>query len=72
MITNAEIIASFEKDFIAGSKLTHSQALRIVDALWNEGVKLGVLPPKDPFEGLETDFKIAKALNSCLTKPSPG
>jgi hypothetical protein len=72
MITNVDIIAKFERDFIAGSRLTHSQSLRIIESLWNEGVKLGTLPPKDPFEGLETDFKIARALNSCLKKSSPG
>jgi len=72
MISNHEIVAKFERDFIADSKLSHSQALRIIDALWNEGVKLGSLPPKDPFEGLETDYKIARALNACLKKSSPG
>jgi len=34
--------------------------------MWNHGVKLGVLPPKEPLEGIETDIKIARVLNSCL------
>jgi len=39
--------------------------------MWNEGAKLGVLPTKEPLEGIEVDIKIAKALNSCLKKSSP-
>ena len=27
---------------------------------------MGVLPPKAPLEGIETDIKIAGVLNSCL------
>ena len=34
--------------------------------MWEEGIKLGVLPPKKPLEGIETDIKIAAVLNSCL------
>jgi hypothetical protein len=69
VITNTEILERFEKDFLSGSNLTHLQALQIIESLWTEGVNLGILPPKDPFEGLETDIRIAAALNSCLKKP---
>jgi len=40
--------------------------------MWNEGVMLGVLPPKNPLEGIEVDIKVAKVLNSCLKKSSQG
>jgi len=26
--------------------------------MWKEGVSLGVLPPKDPLEGIDVDIKI--------------
>ncbi|MFO7555240.1 MAG: hypothetical protein R6W88_08545 [Desulfobacterales bacterium] len=42
------------------------QSLKTFTAMWNHGMKLGVLPPKDPLEGIETDIKIAGVLNSCL------
>ena len=34
--------------------------------MWEEGINLGVLPPKEPMEGIATDIKIAAVLNSCL------
>jgi hypothetical protein len=36
--------------------------------MWKEGVRLGVLPPKDELEGIEVDIKVAAVLNSCLKK----
>ena len=52
-------------------KLPFHQSLKLFTALWKEGVKLGVLPPKDPLEGIEIDIRVAKVLNSCLKKSSP-
>ena len=46
-------------------RLDHTQALEIFTRLWEEGRLLGVLPPADPMEGIETDLKIARILNSC-------
>ena len=46
-------------------RLQHSQALEIFTRLWEEGCALGVLPPADPLEGIETDITIARILNSC-------
>jgi hypothetical protein len=34
--------------------------------MWHEAVSLGVLPSKNPLEGIETNIKLAKVLNSCL------
>ena len=34
--------------------------------MWKQAVTMGVLPPKAPLEGIETDIKIAGVLNSCL------
>ena len=34
--------------------------------MWKEGVALGILPLDNPLEGIETDIRIASALNSCL------
>lgn len=43
-----------------------SQSLKIFTDMWNEGIRLHVLPSKDPLEGIEVDIKIAKILNLCL------
>jgi hypothetical protein len=61
-----------EKDFISKQKLSYKQCLRIFEAMWNEGIRLNILPPKEPLEGIDVDIKIAKVLNSCLRKFSPG
>lgn len=68
MIKNPEILARFEDEEIKKEKLSYKEALKIFENLWKEGVRLGVLPPEDPLEGIETDIRIAKFLNSCSKK----
>ncbi len=46
------------------------RSYRILEGLWLEGVRLGVLPPCDPWEGIETDIRLAGILNSCSKKSS--
>ena len=65
MIKNPDILEQFEKQRIREEKLSFEEALKIFEAMWKEGVNLGVLPPKDPLEGIEVDIKIARILN-CL------
>ncbi len=64
MIKNPEILRRFEKEELRKQKIDYFQSLRIFEALWNEGVTLGVLPLKDPLEDIETDIRIARILNS--------
>jgi hypothetical protein len=35
-----------------------------VEALYKEAVTLGVIPLKNPLEGIEVDLKIAQVINS--------
>ena len=65
MIKNPNILEQFEKQRIKEEKLSFEEALKIFEAMWEEGVNLGVLPPKDPLEGIEVDIRIARILN-CL------
>ena len=67
MIKNPEILEQFEKQRIREEKLSFEKALKIFEAMWKEGVNFGVLPPKDPLEGIEVDIKIARIIN-CLKK----
>ncbi len=64
MIKNPEMLRRLEKEELRNQKSDYLQSLRIFEALWNEGVTLGVLPLKDPLEGIETDIRIARILNS--------
>lgn len=70
MIRDAGALQRFEDSVIRGRKLSHSQALELLDAMWHEGVALGILPPKDPLEGIEVDMRISRIVNSCSKKSS--
>ena len=72
MIKNVHIVEQLEKEFISKERLSYTQSLKTFESLWVEGIKLGILPPKEPLEGIEVDIKIARVLNSCLKKSSPG
>lgn len=73
MIRNPGVLKKFEDSFIRDEgKLPFDKSIKIFTSMWNEGVKLGILPPKDPLEGIEVDIRITKVLNSCLKKSSPG
>lgn len=64
MIKNIRILEEFERKEIKKEKPDYLKSLKIFEALWNEGVNLGVLPLKDPLEDIETDIRIARILNS--------
>lgn len=72
MIKNASILKKFEDDFIKSETMRSAEeSLQLLTAMWNEGVILGVLPPSDPWEGIDVDVRVAGILNSCLTKSFP-
>ncbi len=68
MIKNPEAIKRFEDDFTRKERLSYQQSLDIVEAMWEEGVALGVLPPKEPLSGIDVDIRISEILNSCSGK----
>jgi hypothetical protein len=63
MIKDAKLLAEFNDELLKKEKLDYASALRILDSMWDEGRKLGVLPLRDPLEGIEVDIRIAKILN---------
>jgi len=63
MIKDARLLAEFEDIELSKEKSDYLSALRIFEAMWKEAVLLGVLPLKDPLEGIEVDIKIARILN---------
>jgi hypothetical protein len=67
MVKNPEILRKFKNiSYKNEGPLPFSYSLKIFTSMWAHGIKLGVLPPKNPLEGIETDIKIAHVLNSCL------
>jgi hypothetical protein len=63
MIKNAQKLQAFEAARTRAEKVDVEQNLRILDALYEEAVMLGAIPPKDPLEGIEVKIRIAKAVN---------
>lgn len=73
MIKNPQLLRELEDTIMKKEgRLPIDYSMRILESLWNEGVKLGVFPPKEPLEGIDVDIRIAKILNSCLKKSSQG
>jgi len=67
MVKNPQVLNELERKIIREDKLSFNDALALFEAMWKEGVNLGVLPPRDPLEGIEVDKRIARILN-CLKK----
>ena len=63
MVTNSEKLRAFEDERIRIEKVDVERNFRIVDALYDEARMLGVLPPKDPLEGIEVKIRIARGVN---------
>jgi hypothetical protein len=64
MVKNAKKLQAFEAERIRAEKVDVEQNLRILDALYEEALMLGALPPKDPLEGIEVKIRVAKAVNN--------
>jgi len=54
----------FEKELLRKEKVNIMRNFRILEALYNEAVALGIIPLKTVLDGLEVDIKIAKVINS--------
>ena len=56
-------LLEFELDFLRREKVDRVRNFHIVEALYNEAVTLGILPLKNPLDGIDVELKIAKVLN---------
>jgi len=57
-------LLNFEIDFLKKEKVDLVRNFQIVGALYKEAVTLGVIPLKNPLDGIEVDLKIARVVNS--------
>ena len=57
MIKNTRLFYKFEKNQLKVESLSYPEALKIFESLWQEANTLGVLPSKDPMEGIEIKIK---------------
>jgi len=54
----------FELEFLREEKVDIMRNFHIVEALYKEAIILGIIPLKNPLDGIEGDLKIAKVINS--------
>ena len=69
MITNRSEVEEFEKELLRKEKVDFTKNISIVNAMYNEAVALGVIPMKNPLDGLEVDIKIARVVNNVPEAP---
>lgn len=58
---------AWEARYQSLSRVNYWRNLEIFEALYDEAVALGVLPPREPLEGLEHKIRLAEALNVSTT-----
>lgn len=63
MILDKAYLQEFKDRLIAEEKVDFEANLAIYEAMWQEAVELGVLPSKDPCDGLENAVRISSILN---------
>ncbi len=56
-------LRTFEKDFLKKEKADAARNFRIAEALYREAARLGIIPLKNPLDGIEVDMKIARVVN---------
>ena len=63
MLRKEPLVEAFEKEQIQRMKPDYFRNLKIFEALYEEGKRLGVLPLEDPLEGIDVDIYLAMVLN---------
>jgi len=63
MVRNEDKLKEFYQKLIEQENISHKKALFIYEAMHKEAVSLGIINSENILEGLETDLRIAKAIN---------
>ena len=64
MIRDGEELQNFEDELVINEKADFERNYLIVEAMYREALDLGIIPLKNPLEGLEVCIKIARVINS--------
>ena len=71
MVRDVHTLRRFEEDLVRREpQRSFRESLQLYEAMWKEGVTLGVFPLSDPLDGIEADIELARVLN-CLKKSLP-
>lgn len=64
MIQASNLLNRFEQAQIKRERLTYAEALRLFESMWREARLLKIVPPQNLLEGIESDIRLARILNS--------
>lgn len=64
MIKNAALLEEFDRNLKRKEKVDYAQNLRILEGMLEEAICLGILPLKNPLDGIDVDIRIARVINS--------
>ena len=68
MVRDVHTLRRFEDDLIRREpQRSFREALQLYEAMWKEGVTLGILPLSNPLDGIEADIELARVLNCSKT-----
>ncbi len=68
MIKNHRVVDLFENSLARLSAADYQRNLQIFESLYREACSLGVLPLKDPLDGIDLDIHLARIMN--VRKPA--
>ena len=71
MVIRTPELDAFQRRLMVEEKLSYEESLRIFESLHAEALTLGAISDENILDGLETDLRIARALNG-LKPCSPG
>ena len=63
MIRDKAFWGAWEDRYVANQPPDFLRNLQLLDGMYELARALGAFPPANPLEGLETDIRVAKALN---------
>jgi hypothetical protein len=63
MIKNPELIQTMEDDLARSQAPDYFRNLRTFEALYKEARLLGILPLRNPLDGIDVDIRLAAVLN---------
>lgn len=64
MIKDPALLEDFNRNLKRKERTDYAQSLRILEGMLEEAVYLGILPLRDPLEGIDVDIRIARVINS--------
>ncbi len=68
MIKDKDFWEEFEREYRTKENMSYEEKLKLYDQMWLWAVKMGVIPPEDPLEGIEKDVELGKLFKRLAEK----